>query len=110
MQNVPKQRSLLIFHWYVREGISLQPCYIYSIYSMHATQYQTRELESSRHHIFNIFFKSVETHTDEAPRYDKTVRGILATKFAWNKGESIIEGNIRHIYVLNCSVFQVNKA
>jgi hypothetical protein len=88
---------------------------------MHATQYQTRELKSSGHHYnfvilqvrytFSTFFwKSVETHTDETPRYDKTVCGILATKFAWNKGESIIEGNIRHIYVLNCSVFQVNKA
>jgi hypothetical protein len=36
--------------------------------------------------------ESVETHTDKAPRYDKTVLGIMATKFAWNKGESITEG------------------
>jgi hypothetical protein len=37
--------------------------------------------------------ESVETHTDKAPRYDKTVRGIMATKFAcWTKGDIITEG------------------
>jgi hypothetical protein len=36
--------------------------------------------------------ESAETHTDKAPRYDKTVGGIMATKFAWNKGDSITEG------------------
>jgi hypothetical protein len=38
------------------------------------------------------------------------VRGIFATRFAWNKGEVITGGNIRHIKLLNRPVFQVNKA
>jgi hypothetical protein len=45
---------------------------------------------------FNTFstflMESVETHADETPRYDKMVRGIMATKFAWNRGESVTEG------------------
>ena len=38
------------------------------------------------------------------------MRGIIATGFVWNRGDDTTGIKKRHIIVLNCSVFQVNKA
>ncbi len=45
-----------------------------------------------------IINTSVETRAKKTPRHEKNVRGIMATRFAWNRGDGITGGGYTSYY------------